>query len=230
MNIKNYISIAAITLSSAIVIIAILLVPNDLWNPSSTLAFSMFTFLSGYGIYSIIDGFGGKKGDASLMALLAPSGIAHSILIVWSILTLYICFRGDTKLEWAWAMNVATITGTILSYLIFRMSATIIDNAVSNDESKMKLVSWQAKLKALKMLIKDEDLKAELESIEEKIRFSGFNVKKSSFEFDIVIDLSLQDLDNQLKNTNFQVNDEIRSILDRLKINIGLRDSEIKGY
>jgi hypothetical protein len=127
-------------------------------------------------------------------------------------------------------MNVATITGIILSYLFFRVSATIIDDVVSNDKSKIKIVSWQSKLKSLNMVVKDEGLKVELESIEEKIRFSGFNTKSGSSEFDMVIDTCLQELENKIKNIDFQVNDDIRSILDKLKLNIQLRDSEIKGY
>jgi hypothetical protein len=127
-------------------------------------------------------------------------------------------------------MNVATITGIILSYLFFRVSATIIDDVVSNDKSKIKIVSWQSKLKSLNMFVKDEGLKVEIESIEEKIRFSGFNTKSGSSEFDMVIDTCLQELENKVKNIDFQVNDDIRSILDKLKLNIQLRDSEIKGY
>jgi hypothetical protein len=230
MNIKKYVGIASITLSLAIGIIAFLLVPKHLWNPPSILAFSIFTILSAYSFYSAVDSFGGRNGDASIIALSAPSGIIHFVLIVWSIFVLLVCFIGDIKLEWAWSMNVATITGIILSYLFFRVSATIIDDVVSNDKSKIKIVSWQSKLKSLNMVVKDEGLKVELESIEEKIRFSGFNTKSGSSEFDMVIDTCLQELENKVKNIDFQVNDDIRSILDKLKLNIQLRDSEIKGY
>lgn len=230
MNIKKYLSIASITLFLAIDIIALLLVPKDLWSPPSILAFSIFTILSAYGVYSIIDSFGGRNGNASIIALSAPSGFVHLFLIAWSIFVLFVCFIGDIKIEWAWAMNVATITGTILSYLFFRLSATIIDDVVSGDQSKIKIFLWQSKLKSLNTLVKDEELKIEIESIEEKIRFSGFNTKSDSSEFDMVIETCLQDLEKKLKNIDFQVNDDIRSILDKLKLNIGLRDNEIKGY
>ena len=229
MNIKKYLGIASITLSLAIGLIAFLLVPKNLWNHPSILAFLIFNILSAYSFYSIVDSFGGKKGDASIIGLFAPSGLAHLVLILWSILTIFYCFQSDTKLEREWAMNVATITGAILTYLCFRASAKVIDDVVSTDESKKKIVSWQTKLKFLRMVIKDESLKVKLELIEEKIKFSGFNPKNSSSEFDILIDLSVQELENYLQNIDFQVTDDLKKVLDRLEINIGLRDSEING-
>lgn len=226
MNIKNYVVSASITLSIAIIIIAYFLIPYSLWNPASILAFLIFTFLSGYGVYSIVDGFGGENGDASVIALSVPSGIIHFILLLVSIATLIVSFQNDSDL--AWSLNIGTIAGIIISYLFFRVSASIVDNVVSNDDRRTKLVKWQSKVNMVKNITNDENVKNQLEIIEEKIKFSGTNIKNISSEYDLKIDICLHELESFIQNNEQLAYKGIGEILEKLKLNIDLRNIEIR--
>ncbi|MDA8226362.1 MAG: hypothetical protein M0T74_01420 [Desulfitobacterium hafniense] len=225
MSGKGLLTVSALIGVCAIWGIAYVIVPDRLWSNTSISAAIFFSFAFGYIFFSPVVLPKGKIGkDAPIIGAIGPTSVLVTSLVGWAGLTFVLSFLGHDKITWV--MIILGVSGFIISTLVLRVAAGIIDKTASQTAGPSSRTMWKSEIDALLCSTDDAVVISALSNLSEKIQFSASALPKSSDIINLDIDSAItnlrQSLESERSSSNLQ---HVLSNINHISLLLDRRES-----
>jgi hypothetical protein len=227
MRVKSLFTLAALIAMTAVAAVAYLILPDRAWNSTSVAALCLFAAAIGSTFYApfSLPSYG-KGRDASLMGSIGPAGLIVAGLVGWSGITFIVALTGRGNV--AWAMMVATVAGYVVSVLVLKASAQIIDKHAAQTSGPSKRNTWTSAIEDLASSTADVTVRSALEDLSEKFRFSASDVPDSGDSFDGPIGENIEELSAGLQSAEGGT-DKVLARIHSISLLLDRRETKLKA-
>ena len=189
-------NLVALVASTMVLAIAVVLVPDKIWNTAAIASVLVFALAVGFVFYApsvLVKKQSGS--DAAQMASLGPLGVITGWMLLLTAAAFGFALFGFDKL--AWTFDIFAIGSFVISGLLLRSALDVVNNVAANYAMPSKHIHWQSEIQGLRNIASDNNTKTSLEQLAEKLRYAASDVPGGSPQDD-QIDSFVQSINDQL--------------------------------
>jgi hypothetical protein len=200
MHLIKWFNFAAIVASLMVLAIAYILVPDKSWSTAAITSIIFFALATGF-IFYVPSLITKKQYDrnAVQMALIGPLGFLKALMLLMTLGTFVLAFNGMDNL--AFAGNVFLVCIFIISWLMLRASADVIQNIENENTIPSKHFGWQSDIQNLITITSNQPIKKSFTNLAEKLRYTASDITGGTPQ-DNLIDSAIEAVKDQLTTDN----------------------------
>lgn len=215
---------AALVASIMVLLIAVILVPNQSWSVATITSLVIFAFAAGFVFYvpNIVIKRQGN-GNAAQMASIGPLSVITGWMLLLSAGAFVLAILGFSKL--AFALDVFAIGTFIISSLILSTALNVVNNAAKQNATPSKHFIWQNSIQGLCAMVSESNSKNSLEKLAEKLRYVASDVSGVAPQ-NSQIESVIQEITDHL---NLDSSASIQSLISKIEVLIAQRDIYLRS-
>lgn len=217
-------NISAVVASIMVLLIAIILVPNQSWN--ATTITSVIVFAGAFGFVFYVPNIVIKRQDksnAAQLASLGPLGVIAGWMLLLTAGAFVLAVSNFSKL--ALALDVFAIGGFIISSSMLNSALNVINTVSEQNVNPSKHFTWQITIQSLCPLSTEKNSKNSLEKLAEKLRYMASDIIGGSPQ-DAQIENAIQEIADQL---SLNGSNDIQNIVSKIEMLIAQRDVYLRS-
>ena len=200
MHLIRWFNFAAIVASLMVLAIAYILVPDKSWSAATITSILFFALATGF-IFYVPSLITKKQHDrnAVQMALIGPLGFLKVLMLLMTLGVFVLAFNRMDNL--AFAGNVFLVCIFIISWLMLRASADVIQNIENENTIPSKHFGWQSDIQILITMTSNQLIKKSFTDLAEKLRYAPSDIPGGTPQ-DNLIDSVIEAIKHQLTTNN----------------------------